>query len=370
MLSALPERIEAALNRLKIWQTTFRHALVETALYLKERLVQWVSYLRQHFEPRGKAVWNARGFKGNFVQILILAFATPVLYGCMVFSLYADSLIMVKGLNALFGIESSLENSHPAGGVATSLLERSGEQRGEGSNPEPTSATVSNLLRRLLNYVANGFKTLWEGEKLGFLAIALAALQAGFGLVLFWQTGLERPLRVRPLELLRERPVVTSCFLIMNLALCLLAANRGFELSSEAMGWAMPVFVSGGLSLVMPWILTYCLHYAIEGSAQYLGLAAAILLNVCMFVGVLAVITAWALALSLVLVAVSAAFGAFLLFDVLATSLLLFAQLLGDFFRTVRRPADPGFRPASLAISGLLIILTLAASGLLIRGLL
>src|SRR5262249_27744657 len=144
-----------------------------------------------------------------------------------------------------------------------------------------------------------------------FLAIALAGLQGALGMVLLWRIGADEGVLVRPLRLLKERPLLTSCFLLFNLALALLAANRGFELSPNGVNWILPALISGAIALVMPWVLTFMQHYLIECLADCLSMTKTItLLTALVTIGIGAMLGFTLIAIWLVgtLAAVFAAF--------------------------------------------------------------
>lgn len=368
MFSACRERADGALKRLTLWLVTFRNWLITVALVAKASTVQLCTWLQKRCVPWIQPVWQAKGFNGNLRDFALRVLMVPLLSASLALAFYADASTIVRGLNPLFGIETSQGSNSPDSGIVGNLMKAGGRQRVDESTLEPKSAAASSSLRQLLTHLARAYEALWSGEKLGFLAIALACLQAAFGIVLLWRMGFDQPLRVRPLALLGERPLVMSCFVILNIALSVLAANRGFELSPDAMNWVMPSVVSGGIALVMPWILAYSLHYAIECSADCLAVTKAVGLIAGLIAMMFAAISVWTLALLLIIAAVGALFVAFFLVYVTACSFLLLAELVNDFVGMLRRPSRLRRAAVSLAMPALIVLMLLAGGGYLMRG--
>ena len=140
---------------------------------------------------------------------------------------------------------------------------------------------------------------LWE-EPPGFLAMALAALQASSAIVLLWGMGFAKPPKVGLRTLLRERPLLTQTFLGLTLTLSALAAFRAAKVAVGP-SWVLSMCISAALSLVLPAILGLTSHYALEATADCLALAKVLIVIAFIGFGLGTVVALWTLTLLLVL---------------------------------------------------------------------
>ena len=270
------------------------------------------------------------------------------------YSFYADARTIVQALNPLFGVEQS-QGSYDVGGILAEAM-RTDQNVPAQPEQDPENKTAHQIIAKEALRFVESFDNLWS-EKLGFLALALAGLEGAFGIVLLWGFGAEQPVALRPGTLLKARPLLTACFLIMNLALAVLAAYRGYELSPSRMNWLMPTMVSAAIALVMPWILTFTLHYAIECAADCLGVVKSVALIATLSLAMFCTAGLWVLLSVFVIGVVAIAFVGFFAFCVASWAFLMLAELLGESMRKFRAtlpdlhlPVLVRAIPASLAL--------------------
>jgi hypothetical protein len=266
---------------------------------------------------------------------------TPLFYS-LLFATYSQSVLILAGLNTSLGIEST---QSPGALLASVLAEPAPNASGYSHGNK--AGEKAGFVERWVTPLGEGFENLWNQEKLGFLAISLAFLEGSFGLVLLWGLGRDRPLRVGLISLFRERPMLTAAFVGMNIALILLAINRGSELSGGSSP-LLSAIISGLIELVMGWILVLTQHYAFECAADSVGLARTLSLTMGMTVTSLLTMSIWSSALLVVLAAIGLSFGAFFLFYILAAGYLRFAKAMGEFVRMVAGLRWAGAAPVHL----------------------
>jgi hypothetical protein len=362
-MMTLLERVETGVQRLVEWMQGYLSWLVLTALYLAASVAGCWRWLLDRWLRCARPVWQAKGFAGNLQQFALRLILVAPLQLAMVFALYADASMIVRGLNPIFGIESRRSAGDAAGsGFVGSLL-------GLGGKPAPRDAALevppaAGFARQVFDQLKTGFATLWKEEELGFLAISLACLQAAMGVVLLWQMGLTQPLGLRLRTLWRERPLLTGCFLTLDLALGVLAACRGFQLSPEAMSGAAPAVVSGLLGIVTPLILAFTQHYAVECAADCLGVAKAVGLIAGLTALALAAISGWTVLLLVVLAVVGGGFALFFCFFVGASAFLLLARTMGELARKMPMPRflEPHLSPQWRALAATAVSLTVVGA--------
>lgn len=364
VLILLPHRAQAAHRRVSAWLEAFRVWLAHLTRLAVASLPRLWSSLRKQCSDWNKIIWAAKGYEGNLRLFALRVLAVPLLQLAVIFAFYAEAQTIVRGLNPTFGVESTHQAGQPS--LLSSLMNAAPPHVEEKDGPR---TDTPNMIWRVGRALTDKFAALWNEEQLGFLAIALASLQGAFGIVLFWQMGVERPLRLRLLPLLQERRLLTVCFLVLNLALAVLAANRGFELSPDRMHWMMPSLVSAAIALVMPWIMTYSQHYALESAVDCLGVAKAIAFITCLIVALSLIVGSWAVILGFGLTIVGAVFVAFFLFCVAASAFLLFADLLGEAVRLFPIPSFFKLRPLTPVPVTLLFTAVIGGGYLLLRGL-
>ncbi len=354
-LLIVTDRAERGVMRLSGWLATFRGWLVAVALKFLA-CFRWLWAWLLKFGGRWvRPIWTARGFTGNLRDFAARTLWTPLLVAATIYSLYADARTIVQALNPLFGVQES-QARYGVGGILAEIMPAGHDVA---SQPEqgPTGKTALQIVAKGALHFVESFENL-SGEKLGFLALALAGLEGAFGIVLLWGFGADESVVVRPVALLKARPLLTACFLTLNLALGVLAAYRGYELSPSGMNWLMPTMVSAAIALVMPWILTFTLHYAIECAADCLGVTKSVALIATLYLGIFCTAALWALLSLFVVGLVAAVFVGFFVFCVVSWAFLMFSELLGEALRKLRRGAWPDLRlplpvravPASLAL--------------------
>jgi hypothetical protein len=363
------ERAKCAVTRLAAWLGRFRGWLVVVVLRFAAS-VCWLSNWLGDFGRRWVGpIWAARGFTGDLRDFATKTLLTPLLLAATIYAFYAEARTIVQALNPLFGVEES-DGSYRAGSVLEGIMP--GYQNVPlQPEQEPKSKTALQILEKEAVHFFKSFETLSD-EKLGFLALALAGLEGAFGILLLWRMGADQPVVLRPIALLKGRPLLTACFLIMNLALGVLAAYRGYELSPIGMNWIMPTVVSAAIALVMPWILTFTLHYSIESAADCLGVTKSVALIATLYLGIFCTAALWTLLSLFVVGTVAVVFFLFFVFCVASWAFLLFAELLGEAIRKLQSAAWPDLRipvsvraiPASLAL-----LFLMGASYYIVRGL-
>lgn len=351
------------------WLARFRAWLVLVAVKMATSVCWLWNWLRDVAGRRVEPIWAARGFAGDLRDFAVRALLTPLLLIASIYAFYAEARTVVQALNPLFGVEEVQANY----GIGSVLGETA---TGENNVSQPStesakSETFLHIFKKDVLRFVDSFEALWS-EKMGFLAIALAGLEGAFGIVLLWRMGAEQPVVLRPLALLKARPIVTTCFLTLNTALGVLAAYRGYELSPSGMNWVMPTIVSAAIAMVMPWILTFTLHYCLECAADCLGVTSSLALLTALYVGISCAVALWGL-LSLVIVGcLAGAFVGFFLLCVAFWAVLLFAELLGDAIRKLQRTPWPNLRlpvPVRAASASFVLLFVLCGSYFIIRGL-
>jgi hypothetical protein len=350
-----------------------RACLVAVALKMTSRICRLWNWLFENGRAPVKALWAARGFSGNLRTFAMSNLLWPLLMVASVYAFYAESRTIVQALNPLFGVEETQENTG-ASAILGELVSQSPEApvvpQQETNSGRRIVRVLVDSIEKEVRLLVQSVETLME-EKLGFLAIALAGLEGAFGVVLLWRMGADQPLVLRPVALLCARPVLTVCFLVMNISLGVLAAYRGYELSPSDMNWIMPTVVSAGIATVMPWILTFTLHYSLECAGDCLGVAGSAVLISLIGAVICAVEAAWVVLLVAIVVCLAGAFACFFLFCVACWAILLFAQVLGGAIRRVRHEAWPDVRlpvPVQAASASFAVLFLLLGGYYIVRG--
>jgi hypothetical protein len=180
-------------------------------------------------------------------------------------------LILPASMNqqsSLFAVVSDSKSSSPS-------------QSSAGGREETTPAgpTVSGAARTLIGLVRKTWLFLLR-HGLWFIALGLAALQAAGGVILLWDFRGVEPLEITPWGLLRKRPMPFLCFIVLNIALAMLAGLGGAEFSPGSIAWAIPASIAAALALVLPWLATYMLHYLLQSASECLGPVTAIVFSI------------------------------------------------------------------------------------------
>ena len=372
-LLIMVERIEPTTNWLAVRLDQFRAWLVGTALKMTSSICWLCNWLYENGRRRVKALWAVRGFSGDLRDFAVSNLLGSLLLIASVCAFYAEARTIVQALNPLFGVEEAQDNTG-AGAIMDELVpvhEEVSVAPQQTNDDKRIARSLLDSIEKELTLLVGSVETLME-EKLGFLAIALAGLEGAFGVVLLWRLGTDRPIVLRPLALLCARPVVTICFVIMNITLGVLAAYRGYELSPSGLNWIMPTVVSAGIATVMPWILTFTLHYSFECAGDCVGVVSSAFLITFVCVGLCSVATLWGLLLLAILVSLAGAFACFFLFCIACCAVLLFAQVLGEAIRRIRREAWPSVQlpvPVQAASASLAVLFLLLGGYYIVRGL-
>jgi hypothetical protein len=238
-------------------------------------------------------------------------------------------------------VEESASANYDTGSVLSDL-----EPSGQSISRELEASQASGIRQIFKNEAFKFIKSFetFQDQTLGFLALALAVLEGAFGVVLLWGLGLEKPLQLRLWHLFRERTVLTSCFLVLSFAMGALAAYRGYELSPSSMNWILPTIVSCAIASVVPWILAFTLHYAIESAAELLGVALSMGLILIVSLGIVGVPLGWIVLSLCVLCSLGAAWLSFFLFCLTSWAFLLTTEVLSEAIRKFQREVWPRMR--------------------------
>jgi len=133
-------------------------------------------------------------------------------------------------LSPTVGRQSGLFASTPAAG---SQMVKDGQDQ-----PEPPAPSSHGPLQRLAKNAWN----LLRQEGLWFVAIGLAATQAAAGIFVLWNFTGVQPLETNPWKLLRNRTVPFLIFVVLELAVTVLAGLGGAEYSpSSIVGLYLPL---------------------------------------------------------------------------------------------------------------------------------
>ncbi|MCC6585371.1 MAG: hypothetical protein IT168_01520 [Bryobacterales bacterium] len=355
----LPGRAAAANNHIEAWHGAVWHWVFTTVQFLRVQVWSMWCWVTARGAGWARPIWNAKGYTGNLSQLAIYALLIPLLVGASVAAFYAEARTMVLGLDLLFGAETN-----PAADSSIGLM--------AGLLPL-TSETTADAVQHagFVSRLSGGFASLWA-EKLGFLAISLAGLQGAFGIVLLWRFNGDAAVRLRLFAVLRERPLVTATFLLLDVALSLTAANRGYELSSITTNWVLPTVISATIALAIPFILSFATHYAIEISGICLGLAVTVALILALLSALAATVLSWVCICVVTVAAMSALAAIFSALCAVASGFVHFAALLGELIRHVRLSGSSPDTPAfPRVVDASLVVLILAGSGYFaLRGLL
>jgi hypothetical protein len=331
-LVVMPERAKRGMHTLTVWLQTVRDWLVGIARFCADTVLRFGRWLLNCVSTTVPLLWSARGQRGDLRQMALEALLIGPLAFATTAAFYAEGMMIWKGLVVLLGGDDGGGNSTT--GVLSDLLPGAAAIAKAVTTSGAHGVSWWAVLSRFPEHLVKLFAKLWE-EQFGFLAIGLAGLQGAFGIVLLWGMGTERPLRLRLVALFRERPLLTMLFGMLNIALAILAGNRGSELTLHG-NWQLVTIISVLLALTMSWILALSTHYWFECVAACLGTGKSIALIGALSVGafgLFCVATGMGLA---VLVVVGAAFLAFVAFIIAAWCFLQFAELMGELVRRLR----------------------------------
>jgi hypothetical protein len=273
----------------------------------RRRWAQWAASL---FCKPSSWLWNQKGHAptGRQFVVAVLIFVLVASASAVVF--YIDAKTMEPGLGLIFRSPETRPSifgdiaAHPVSAV----------DQGSGWQP----------LRPLAD--------LWQ-EPNGPIAIGLAFLTAILGVILYWGKTAEEVFKSSPAKLIRERPLVFSMFLTLDLALAFIAGNRGFQLTVADVDWYVPAGVAGVLGIVTPLAMAYVGHFAVETGSD----------SILMVTAVMTVFIVWTLSAAAVLgvssllgAAAGGAVAAGLLLAAAGTVICLYlwsAVVFGDFCR-------------------------------------
>jgi len=367
-LVAMPHLAEAAIRRLSEWLKAFTNGLVKTVLIFKHSIVWLSSRLFKVSQSQTRQIWEKKGFTFDFRILSFQLLAIAPLYLSLVVAFYSESATNVRSLNELFGIESNA-TSDVQQGLAAGLMDSS-SAGSPATEPHATATEPEqNSLRRIpgkwVTRLNTAFERLWELEPLGFLAMALAALQASFSIVLLWGMKFTEPLKLRLRTLLQDRPLLTQAFLGLTLALAALAAFRGARVTVGP-SWVLAMIVSAALGLVLPIILGVTAHYAQDATTDWFAVAKVCSVIVLLNIGLGAIIALWALVLLLITVAIGLTLLCFAAFFVLAGGYLLFAETMGLLVKEVRGFRIPQVKSANAAGGAALMLMMILAIAALV----
>lgn len=122
-----------------------------------------------------------------------------------------------------------------------------------------------------------GWSIVWQPvqqalqRQFGAIAIGLAALQGGFGVVLLLGMTRGDAVRLRLRPLLSDRPVSAACFLALDLTLAAMAAVRGYEFSPSGAPGMIATTVALAMALVAPWLLALIVHVLLDLTSECSG---------------------------------------------------------------------------------------------------
>jgi hypothetical protein len=337
------------------------------------KLAESVAGLAGWLGPRTRsaavASFKVHGYEGTLRKwgISFLVFPVLILASVMVF--YADARMIQISLGLVFSAESS--NPSPAhGGSFFGNLVPFEPSRADSMNPEATEASHRTFASRLVGIIdrtMDSFERLSE-EPFGFAALGIAGLQGAFGIVMFFGINAMELVRLHPAQLLRERPLLTTLFLLLTLALAAMAAMRGYQLSPTDLNPWTPAILAGLISLALAPMMALCAHCAVECAGDQFTLVVFAALEGCIGLGLLTVPSWFVIALAIFLTCATA-FLIYIAFAGLIWGYFKITSLYGDLMNSWK--ASPaGLRPiAAHALSILLVSVYLMAGGyLLLKG--
>ena len=340
------------------WVIVLGLILFSVMAALPHRAKEWVDWLMRWFVAMARSVWGCfpeawiwltayskrvwawcrgrvsenldlRGYKGDYKGFALHMLQWPILVVLILPAIYTEAMLIRGGLTQIQPASSGEVGAMSSSGLLATI-KASTEGSAQPSEPATTSATTGSSSR--ISSLIRTTQDLWQRDQFLFMALGLAALQAAFGVIVLRGMG-EEALRVSFVALLRARPLPVFFFLLLDSAMTLLAANRGFESSPDTVNWAMPTIIAAMIAAVMPWILAYVLHYAMESFSNCWGPLQALLIGMLLLIGGAVAQMAGVVVLLVKPVVWVVAFVCFGLVVILAVCFLLFACAVGEFLR-------------------------------------
>lgn len=361
-----PERAKELIDRLLQWRASFWQNLARASRGSVSKVVGLYKKLRDDGKATRARLWAAKGFQGTFARYWLYLLLCPVLAVTSVFATGAEAYVLHTRLSlilpAAMNAPSSLFDAVSDGTLSASSPGAT-VSRENTAEPDPGAPVPGGALYRLVKEIWLFF--LRQG--LWFIAIGLVALQAAAGVILLLEMRGIEPLEISPWRLLRQRPLPFCCFLVLNLALALLAALGGAEYSPGSIGWVIPASIAAALALVLPWLATFMVHYVLETASDCLGPVTAVLLALAGFMLAILLQTGWTILLVILVGALAASFvcsclagGVVVIF--LGTS-VLFAEAVPRVYMSICRELEKWrdrqpvrWRPAAATALGVLSV--------------
>lgn len=259
----LPARTNSAGNVLKpAWEVVramWNHIvyvsgpMTKSATNIGGRVTEACQWCRS----QSSAVWEKRSSCGLFIGKLILG---VLLLLISLFATYVDSRAIHSALQLVFGVSASSVSVEP--GLIGSIYALDIVENGN----EVQKSTDSSLRKTMIQ----PFLVLLN-QNLGSMAIGLAAILAGMGLVLFAGKRGSSPTELSR-SAVAEAHFPLLFFLLMNISFAVLAGLRTYELAIEA-GSLRSVYacIIGACTLALPWFAAFSVHLAIEFAEDVLG---------------------------------------------------------------------------------------------------
>ncbi len=261
-----------------------------------------------------RSAWNNRGSSPTFLGYILHSASWPLLFTCFVVAFYAESHAIAPGLRLLFPQQATTDFALFAGS-------------------DMATHAPAGIPAKLLQ----PFAELWLEDS---FSVCLALLQAGLGMLILNQLEAVDTLAFGLGQLLKKRPICSCVFLIFDVALAVIAGNRGYE-SSGTGAWQIPASVAALLALAMPFASSYCLDLAVHSFAQAAAPLAAVLAACSIYFIQVAVPAIWVRSYGfafIVLAGICATLwsvicGVSYMYLILAAVLSEFAQKVANLFR-------------------------------------
>jgi hypothetical protein len=332
-MAALQEQADAAIQWFERWCLNIARSM----WMFIPRLWGWVGQHAHHIWSwrREQSARNlaARGFTGNYKQQVVQLALCPMLWCLLLPGVYTEAKSTKVGLSLTLPGTADPNGSGHLHGLLRS-------RQNPAPRPEPQVPAGSAAV-----VVMDWIREIRRGDEFLFMALGLAALETALGAILL--SGLEGAdaLRISLPALFRARPIVTFFFLAMDAALTLLAAIRGFEMSPDTVNWVLPTLAAALLAALMPWLLGYTLHFAVESFANCCGPLLAALVWLALLVGAVLAQVGSIVALIVLLALRAIAVAAFGILSFIALAFLLFAKVVGAFLRWLFHHVSGWFPP-------------------------
>lgn len=327
MFLALAVRPEEAIRmdrRLGVWVgwgTVMLRQLFDCTI---DTCTRFVRFVVKKTAAEMLRIWSSKGLSVTGRGFLLSALRGAALLPTVFLMTIADALAIRSGL--VLVLPSAEASSAILDGVLT--IAPQDVTVAAGTLTSSSGPTLGGLLAAVA--------PIWEGP-VGLMALGLATVQAVIGIALL--VGMDKNVSTStPFSALwRLRPMPTILFVVLNMTLAFLAANRGYEHSPGEISAVMPTALAFLLASVMPWLLAYALHLLFESTADVLAVVGAVVALVVMIVAALAVATGGSVAL-LAIVTVAAAVLVLSIFGRLTAGLFLWlAVVFGKAGRTMYR---------------------------------